>query len=91
MNGIVAVHDAVDRLVSTDLIDKSFQVAEEKGNAVAALQPTDSIRKIEYDRNKALNRDEIVLDTNTADFSNQHSLKKLINSLIEMILQMMLL
>ncbi|MEJ5963388.1 2-C-methyl-D-erythritol 4-phosphate cytidylyltransferase [Pedobacter immunditicola] len=59
--GIVAVHDAVRPLVSTSLIEKSFLVAEEKGNAVAAVHPTDSIRITEYDRNKALNRDMVHL------------------------------
>ena len=60
-NGIVAVHDAVRPLTSASLIEKSFLVAGEKGNAVAAVHPTDSIRVEESNRNKALNRDVVYL------------------------------
>jgi len=59
--GIVAIHDAVRPLVSTSLIENSFLVAEEKGNAVAAVHPTDSIRIAEYDRSKAVDRDKVYL------------------------------
>jgi len=58
---IVAVHDAVRPLVSTSLIENSFLVAEEKGNAVTAVHPTDSIRITEHTRNRALNRDMVHL------------------------------
>lgn len=60
-NGVVAVHDAVRPLTSASLIEKSFLVAEEKGNAIAAIHPTDSIRIEESNRNKALNRDLVYL------------------------------
>jgi 2-C-methyl-D-erythritol 4-phosphate cytidylyltransferase len=60
-NGIIAIHDAVRPLVSASLIEKSFLVAEEKGNAVAAIHPTDSIRITEYNKNKALDRDVVYL------------------------------
>lgn len=60
-NGIIAVHDAVRPLTSVALIEKSFKIAEEKGNAVAAVHPTDSIRAIRTDRNEALHRDNVYL------------------------------
>jgi 2-C-methyl-D-erythritol 4-phosphate cytidylyltransferase len=60
-NGIIAVHDAVRPLISTSLIEKSFLVAEEKGNAVVAIHPTDSIRIEANNINKALNRDVVYL------------------------------
>lgn len=44
--GIVAIHDAVRPLVSQSLILKSYQEAEKSGNCVAAIAPTDSLRKI---------------------------------------------
>lgn len=60
--GIVAVHDAVRPLVPPALISLSFETALEKGNAVAGVAPTDSVRKLETDgRTTALNRNELVL------------------------------
>jgi 2-C-methyl-D-erythritol 4-phosphate cytidylyltransferase len=58
---IIAVHDAVRPLLSTNLIEHSFKTAEEKGTAVAAIHPTDSVRSLKGDKNEALNRDEIYL------------------------------
>jgi 2-C-methyl-D-erythritol 4-phosphate cytidylyltransferase len=61
-NGIVAVHDAVRPLVSPDLIRRSYLVAEEKGNVVLSIKPTDSIRKIDPSGNsEALNRNMVAL------------------------------
>lgn len=60
--GIVAIHDAVRPLVSTQLIDKSFSIAAEKGNSVAGTTPTDSIRKLTGpDKSVAFNRNEFIL------------------------------
>jgi 2-C-methyl-D-erythritol 4-phosphate cytidylyltransferase len=59
---VVAIHDAVRPLVSTALIQASYQMAEEKGNAIAAIQPVDSVRlKKEGLGSVALNRDELYL------------------------------
>jgi 2-C-methyl-D-erythritol 4-phosphate cytidylyltransferase len=41
---VVAIHDAVRPLVSSALITQSFERALENGNAVAGVQPTDSVR-----------------------------------------------
>lgn len=60
-NGIVAVHDAVRPLVSSELILTSYQVAEEKGSAIAAVQPTDSVRMIQGEDTLSLKRDELYL------------------------------
>jgi 2-C-methyl-D-erythritol 4-phosphate cytidylyltransferase len=61
-NGIVAVHDAVRPLVSPDLIQRSYLAAEEKGNVVLSIKPTDSIRKIIPSGNsEALNRNMVAL------------------------------
>lgn len=60
--GIVAVHDAVRPLVSPELIEKSFQVAGEKGNCVVGITPTDSIRRvIGSNKSESLNRNEVAL------------------------------
>lgn len=61
-NAIVAVHDAVRPLVSTELILKSFHVAQEKGNCIPGITPTDSVRRILADgKTLALNRNDLVL------------------------------
>lgn len=59
--GVVAVHDAVRPLVSKELIDACYGAATEKGNAVAAVKPTDSIRKKNGDYTEAVNRDDFYL------------------------------
>ncbi|RZM21974.1 MAG: 2-C-methyl-D-erythritol 4-phosphate cytidylyltransferase, partial [Pedobacter sp.] len=60
--GIVSVDDAVRPLVSTQLIDKSFLIAEEKGNCVAGTTPTDSIRRLTgQGKSVAFNRNEFIL------------------------------
>lgn len=60
--GIVAVHDAVRPLISTELITIAYQVADEKGNCVAGITPTDSVRRtLENGENEVINRDELTL------------------------------
>ena len=74
--GIVAIHDAVRPLVSPQLIDKSFKIAEEKGNCVAGITPTDSIRKITAElKSVAFNRNEFIL-VQTPQTFNLRILKK---------------
>ncbi|PYF72893.1 2-C-methyl-D-erythritol 4-phosphate cytidylyltransferase [Pedobacter nutrimenti] len=60
--GIIAVHDAVRPMVSPALIEAAFHAAEENGNAIAAIHPTDSIRiQTTGTHNEALNRDQVFL------------------------------
>lgn len=61
-NGIVAVHDAVRPLVSSQLIFDAYMAAGEKGNAVVGITPTDSVRKIgSNNKTEALNRNMVAL------------------------------
>ncbi len=60
-DGIVAIHDAVRPLVSSKLITKTFEFAEENGNAIACIKPSDSVRKIKKDTSKIVDRDELVM------------------------------
>jgi 2-C-methyl-D-erythritol 4-phosphate cytidylyltransferase len=60
-DGIVAIHDAVRPLVSANLIARTYEIAEQQGNAVACVKPSDSIRKVKHTESKILNREEIVL------------------------------
>lgn len=59
--GVVAIHDAVRPLVSSKLIANTYKEAENKGNAIPCIKPSDSIRRIKSNESKILNRDEIVL------------------------------
>ncbi len=54
--GIVAIHDGVRPFVSIALILKSFSVAQEYGNATAAVLMKDSIRMVDEDENCAVDR-----------------------------------
>lgn len=60
-DGLVAVHDAARPLVSKLLIEKVFLNAEKSGNAVPCIRVNDSIRILNADENKAMNRDDFRL------------------------------
>ncbi|GAB1463775.1 2-C-methyl-D-erythritol 4-phosphate cytidylyltransferase [Pedobacter sp.] len=60
-DGIVAIHDAVRPAVNTSLITQTFQIALEAGNAIPCVKPSDSIRKLQENSSKIVNRDKLVL------------------------------
>ena len=60
-NGIVAIHDGVRPFISTQIIKESFRVAAEKGNAVASVPLKDSIRYVENNENKVMDRNHFQL------------------------------
>lgn len=60
-NAVVAIHDAVRPLVSTELITEGFREAQSKGNAVTAVQSGDSVRRMTGDISAAISRQEIYL------------------------------
>jgi 2-C-methyl-D-erythritol 4-phosphate cytidylyltransferase len=55
-NSYVAIHDGVRPLVSSDTIKRCFTAAEEYGNAVPAISPSDSIRMITEQGNMPVKR-----------------------------------
>jgi 2-C-methyl-D-erythritol 4-phosphate cytidylyltransferase len=56
---LVAIHDGVRPLVTSEIIHTSFELAEQKGSAIAATQPKESIR-IEYGNgSKSMDRSKI--------------------------------
>jgi 2-C-methyl-D-erythritol 4-phosphate cytidylyltransferase len=55
-NGLVAIHDGVRPLVSTDIIAASFRLAAEHKSAVAAVRLKESIRMTDQDQTKAMDR-----------------------------------
>jgi len=54
--GLVAIHDGVRPLVSSDLIGASFRLASVHGSAVAAVRLKESIRMTDQDNTKAVDR-----------------------------------
>lgn len=55
-DSLVAIHDGVRPLISSEVINECFKVAEIKGNAVAVVALKDSIRKQELIGNHSVNR-----------------------------------
>lgn len=60
-DGVVAVHDAVRPVVSHGLITQTFKEALETGNAIPCVKPSDSVRKLQDNTSKIINRDKLVL------------------------------
>lgn len=60
-NALVAIHDGVRPLITTQIIENAFNEAQEKGNAIAAVKLKDSIRQVTGQGNKHVNRDEFYL------------------------------
>lgn len=56
-NAVIAVHDGVRPILSTDLIERIFSRAERSGNAVPVIEMKESIRKVEGNINKVAIRD----------------------------------
>ena len=56
-NSIVFVHDGVRPLVTTDLIKRCFEQATEKGSAIPAIVVADSMRIIEDDDSRPIDRE----------------------------------
>ena len=54
--GLIAIHDGVRPLVSTQLINKVFETAERSGSAIPAIPVDESIRNVKDDQNKAVDR-----------------------------------
>ncbi|MEI6694525.1 MAG: 2-C-methyl-D-erythritol 4-phosphate cytidylyltransferase [Bacteroidota bacterium] len=57
--GIVAIHDAVRPLVSTATIKTAFVAAKDKGNAIPSISANDSLRIIDSNGNKQLDRTQV--------------------------------
>lgn len=55
-DGVVAVHDGVRPLVSKELIARCFAAAEEHGAAIPVVPITSSVRQVDGDSSKAIDR-----------------------------------
>jgi 2-C-methyl-D-erythritol 4-phosphate cytidylyltransferase len=58
-NAIVAIHDGVRPLVSTDTIMRCFRAAGEFGNAIPVISLSDSVRMVTEDGNIPVNRNSL--------------------------------
>lgn len=59
-DGIVAIHDGVRPLVSNETIDRCIEMAGEKGNAIPVMPVVESLRFVNEDGNKAVDRSSYV-------------------------------
>lgn len=57
-NGIVAIHDGVRPLVTSDLVETCYAHALVYGNAIPAVQPVETIRLGSISQSQQINRDE---------------------------------
>lgn len=55
-NSLVAIHDGVRPLVRTEIISASFQLAQIHGSAIASTRLKESLRKVDKDETKAIDR-----------------------------------
>lgn len=58
--GLVAVHDAARPLISAEVIKGGWKMAAEKGAAVPAVAVTDSLRHLDENGSKAVDRSQYV-------------------------------
>ncbi len=59
-DGIVAIHDGVRPLVSFETIGRCFEVAQLKGNAIPVMPVIESLRMIDGENSKAVDRSSFV-------------------------------
>ncbi len=60
-DSLIAVHDGVRPFVSRETLEKGFRLAMEKGTAIPVVQPPESIRIIEDNRSKSIDRSTVRL------------------------------
>jgi 2-C-methyl-D-erythritol 4-phosphate cytidylyltransferase len=57
--GLVAIHDGVRPFVNLDTIKRCFETAEQLGNAIPAISPTESLRIITEGGSRPVNRFDV--------------------------------
>jgi len=68
--GVVFVHDAVRCLITTDLIQRCYERTVEKGNAIPAIQPIDTLRIETPDGSQLIDRSKVrIIQTPQTFFS----------------------
>lgn len=59
--GLVAVHDGVRPFVTTEIIEKSFNLASQNSSAVVCVDSKDSVRLLDESGNRAIDRKNVKL------------------------------
>ena len=59
--GFVAIHDGVRPLITTHLISRAFEAAGQYGNAVPVTEVNDSVRILDKNSNRPMNRQSLRL------------------------------
>ena len=59
-DGVVAIHDGVRPLVSLETIGRCFEIARLKGNAIPVMPVIESLRMIDGENSKAVDRSSFV-------------------------------
>ncbi|MCF8325627.1 MAG: 2-C-methyl-D-erythritol 4-phosphate cytidylyltransferase [Leadbetterella sp.] len=59
--GLVAVHDGVRPFVTTEIIEKSFELASQNSSAVVCVDSKDSVRLLDESGNRAIDRKNVKL------------------------------
>ncbi|NPA36646.1 MAG: 2-C-methyl-D-erythritol 4-phosphate cytidylyltransferase [Chlorobi bacterium] len=60
-DSVIGIHDGVRPLVSKETLQRTYNVAEEKGNAVPVIDAFESVRQVSATSNKAIDRSSIKL------------------------------
>lgn len=60
-NAVVGIHDAARPLVSIETIKKTFDAAEKSGNGIPCIPISESIREINGNQNKTVDRNKFVI------------------------------
>lgn len=58
---LIAIHDGIRPLVSTETIQKAFEMAEKKGNAIPIFPIKESVRFVENEKTHSINRNNYFL------------------------------
>lgn len=59
--GIIFIHDGVRPLVSRETLGRCFETAREYGNALPVLPVNESLRQLEGDQNRAVDRSQYLI------------------------------
>jgi 2-C-methyl-D-erythritol 4-phosphate cytidylyltransferase len=74
-DGLVAIHDGVRPLVSQETIDTIFEIALTNGNAIPYIDCVDSLRQIEINSSKPVDRNKFKLTQTPQAFECKTILK----------------
>lgn len=69
-DSLVAIHDGVRPLVSAEVIQRCYELAAKKGNAIPVVKPVESVRIDDGQGSKGFDRDKVLLVQTPQVFSS---------------------